>query len=197
MSIFDILLGRTKPTKSKIEKLFAMTTAQVTLSVNLGLAPTGKAAICFRPVTSSYFQSAEEELKGILEIGVKETGTRIEATRDSYGFRWILLQDDDFEDLVATLHVISQTLREHGFSEQLLAAVFQFVDKQQRPVYWMYNYKRGRFYPFVPAGDKNRDNAYELRLRAVMEKELPIEPELERWFPLWDIPLSPGSGLRR
>jgi len=195
LSFFDVLLGRTKPAKSKIEKLFAMSTAQVTLSVNLGLSPTGKAAICFRPVTSSFFESAESELKGILEIGAKETGTRVGMAKDSYGFQWILLQDDDFEDLVATLHVISQTLGEHGFSDQLLAAVFQFTD-QQKPVYWIYNYKRGRFYPFVPTGDKNRDNAYELRLRAVMEKELPIEPELERWYPLWDIPLNQGSDHR-
>lgn len=197
MSFFDILLGRTKPAKSKIEALFAMSTAQVTLNVNLGLSPTGKAAICFRPVTSSYFESAEAEVKGILEIGTRETGTKAEVTKDSYGFQWILLQDDQFEDLVATLHVISQTLGEHGFAEQLLAAVFQFVDEQLRSVYWIYNYKRGRFYPFVPTADKNRDNAYELRLQAVMEKELPIEPELERWFALWDIPLSPESGRRQ
>ena len=192
MGLFDVLLGRTRPQKSKIEKLFAMATAQVTLQVNLGLSSTSRAAICFRPVESSFFESAEGELRDILNIGTKETGTQYRLAKDSYGFQWVLLQDEQFEDLVASIHVVSQTLQEHGFGDQLLAAVFQFVDGNQQQVYWIYAYKRGAFYPFVPAGNKNRDNAYELRPRAVMEKELPIEPELERWFALWDIPLSQG-----
>ena len=29
----------------------------------------------------------------------------------------------------------------------------------------------------------------ELQLKAQMSSELPIEPELERWFPLWGIPI--------
>jgi hypothetical protein len=96
---------------------------------------------------------------------------------------------------VAGLHMTSQTLHEKGFGDQLLAAVFPFVDREEKLLYWIYNYKRGSFYPFVPLPGKSRDNAYELRLRAVMEKELPIEPELERWYPLWDIPFSRESGL--
>ncbi|MCL5962015.1 MAG: hypothetical protein M1358_22330 [Chloroflexi bacterium] len=194
MSLWDVLLGRTRPVESKLEKMFAVATAQVTLQVNLGLNPTGKAAICFRPVTTSSFGDAEAELKAILDLGTKETGTEAQVAMDRYGFRWVLLKDEQFEDLVAAIHIVSETLQEHGFRDQLLAAVFQFLDEHQRQVYWIYNYKRGSFYPFVPMGDKNRDNAYELRLRAVMERELPLEPELERWFALWDIPLSPESG---
>ncbi len=192
MSWFDALLGRQKPVKSQIEKLFAITTAQVTLSVKLELNPTGKAGICFRPVASSYFDAAESELKDLLRISARETGSKIDTEKDSYGFKWILIRDEDFEDLVATMHMVSQTLGEHGFGEQLLAATFQFLDAKKQPVYWIYGYKRGCLYPFVPTSGKLRDNAYELRLRALMEKEMPIEPELERWYPLWDIPLSPA-----
>jgi len=48
---------------------------------------------------------------------------------------------------------------------------------------------RRTFYPFVPLGrSKERDNALELRLSSAMEHELPIEKELERWYPMWDIP---------
>ena len=56
-------------------------------------------------------------------------------------------------------------------------------------VYWIFNYKRDTFYPFVPKGDKERDMERELRLRAAMARELPLENEPERWFPLWDVPL--------
>ena len=42
----------------------------------------------------------------------------------------------------------------------------------------------------VPAGtEQQRDNETELRLKARMGPELPIEQELERWFPLWGIPI--------
>ena len=62
--------------------------------------------------------------------------------------------------------------------------------RSKRPLYWIYNYKRGTFYPFVPAaGDQQRDNERELVLKAQIGTELPVEPELERWFPLWGIPI--------
>jgi hypothetical protein len=34
-----------------------------------------------------------------------------------------------------------------------------------------------------------RDNAEEMRLATALEKELPIEQELERWFPVWNVPI--------
>ena len=60
----------------------------------------------------------------------------------------------------------------------------------REPLYVIYNFKRGTFYPFVPAGgDQQRDNERELVLKAQLSGELPIEPELSRWFPLWGIPI--------
>jgi hypothetical protein len=96
------------------------------------------------------------------------------------------LNDPDFEDLVSTLYMVSETLVENDFGEQLLCAVFKFKDESE--VYWIFNFKQAAFYPFVPKG-KQRDSSYEFRLRSIMEKELPIEKEVERWYPLWEIPL--------
>ncbi|MBI2865307.1 MAG: hypothetical protein HYX94_12180 [Chloroflexi bacterium] len=190
MSFFDSLFGRSRPVKSKTERLFAMATGYVSMSVKLGLKSTGRAGICFKPVTTSRFDSAEAELKDLLELSGRETKSDLTNRTDSYGYRWILLTDEDFEDLVATMHLVSQTLHEHGFGEQLLAGLFQFRDRDGRQLFWIYNYKRGSFYPFIPTSGKQRDSASELRLRAVMEKEMPVEPEMDRWFPLWDIPLN-------
>jgi hypothetical protein len=42
----------------------------------------------------------------------------------------------------------------------------------------------------VPAsGDKQRNTERELQMKAIIDKELPVEPELDRWFPLWGIPI--------
>ena len=76
-----------------------------------------------------------------------------------------------------------------GYGDRVLAAVFAFEDSKGRPVYFIYNYKRGHWYPFVPAGQQARDGERELQIKAIIDGELPIEPELERWFPLWGIPI--------
>lgn len=189
MRWLDILLGRTRPVQSNIENLFSMATAQITLAAKFNAYPTGKAGITFKPVEASDFAATGNELRGLLEITARETQTRFQLVKDTYNYAWLLLMDKEFEDLVAAMHMTSLTLQEHGFGEQLLAAVFQFTIHEGQDIYWIYNYKRGFFYPLVPLLHKERDNALELRLRALMEKEMPLEPELERWYPLWDIPL--------
>jgi hypothetical protein len=54
----------------------------------------------------------------------------------------------------------------------------------------------GRRLVRVPAGGgtgsspaNERSTERELQLKAQMGSELPIEPEVERWFPMWGIPI--------
>jgi len=185
MGFLDTLLGKSKLPKPKADRLFAMSTAYVTLSSNLGLSSLG-AGICFKPLDASRFQNAELEINQLLQESCKETNTICKMLKDSYGYLWVILKDPDFEDLVSTIYMVSETLKDHGFGEQLLCAVFKF--KGEKDVFWIYNFKQAKFYPFVPDG-KKRDSSYEFRLRSIMEKELPIEKETERWYPLWDIPI--------
>ncbi|ACZ38521.1 PspA-associated protein PspAB [Sphaerobacter thermophilus] len=184
----DALLGRARPLPAKNERLFAISTAMVTLELQLGLKAIDRAGITFKPVESNYFERMSVDLNALLEISTRDTGSRFETKTDQYNFRWIILQDPEFEDLVATIHIVSEELVANGFGEQLLASVFGFTTAEGQHVYWIYNYKRGRFYPFVPRGNRARDNALELRMGSAMERELPVEPELERWYPIWDIP---------
>jgi hypothetical protein len=90
---------------------------------------------------------------------------------------------------VVALNTVSTQLQGGGYGDRLLAAVFAFEEKG-KPIYLIYNFKRGAFYPFVPAkGEQARNNERELRLKAQLGKELPFEEEIGRWFPLWDVPL--------
>ncbi len=187
---FKSILGESQPVKPNLEKLFALSTAHVTLTNEIGLEPGGRAGLCFKPLTSARFEGLGSDMQRLLQISAEESGTVISDDNDRYGYRWALLEDEQFEDLIATIHIFSQTLQEEGFGEQLLAAVFKFLRGKQ-PVYWIYNYKSGNFYPFVPtdSAKRRRDNAYELRLRGLMQRELPLEPEIENWFPLWGVPV--------
>ncbi len=58
------------------------------------------------------------------------------------------------------------------------------------PLYLVYLAKQGTFYPFAPTGHEQRDNELELRLKGMLADDLPIEPDLSRWFPMWDLPIA-------
>ena len=188
MNLLRVLFGSNGPPKAKLDALFALSTAYVTLLTRLELKTGGRAGIAFRPAESSQFQELNRELEGLLSISVKETGSHYTIQQDNYGYTWVVLEDEDMEDLVAIVHMVSTTVEEHGYGPLLLAAAFRFVE-EGGPVYWVYNYKRGTFYPFAPLPQQRRDNAKELRLKAVMETELPVEPKLEQWYALWNLPV--------
>lgn len=191
MGLFDIIKGQRPPKRANLDQLFALSTSYTTLSVNLGLATTGRAGVCFKPIASGEFEGVIRDMDQLLEIAGRSTGTTVDRSEDDYGFVWVVLSDDDFDDLVTTAHMVNQTIEERGFSEQLLCSVFGFQQSTKSdPVELVYAYKRGTFYPFVPAADKKRDNARELRLKAALEKEMPMEQELERWYPVWGAPVS-------
>jgi hypothetical protein len=190
VGIFDALLGGKRKLKTPApDRLFAMTTAQVTLETGLNIKSRGAAGIVFQPLATADFQQLVNEADELVRGTASDTGTTVESQDDEFGYRWIVLRDQDFEDLVVSLNTVSNELQGGGYGDRLLACVFVF-EEEGRPLYFIYNFKRGSFYPFVPAaGDKQRDSERELRLQAQMGNELPIEPELTRWFPLWDIPL--------
>jgi hypothetical protein len=184
----DVLFGRKKLKDAAGERLFALSTARVTLEVELGLKPAGAGGVVFKPLSAGEFVRAENELQELLDGVATDYGSRLERKSDDFGYEWIIVRDADLEDQVTTVHAVAQGLQERGFGAQLLAAAFRF-DGGKEPVYWIYGFKRGAFWPFVPKGEKERDNAEELELKAKLEKELPIEPDLSRWFGLFDAPL--------
>jgi hypothetical protein len=189
MGLFDVLRGKRQIKQAApTDRVFAMTTAQVTLELQLGLTTTGKAGICFQPLATADFEQIVRDMEEVVRSAGSDTGTTIEVSDDDFGYRWMVLVDPDFEDLVVGLNAVSTALEAGGYGDRILAAVFPFRDEAGKAVNWIYNYKRGAFYPFVPApGAQQRDSERELRLKAQIGGELPIEPELERWFPLWGI----------
>jgi hypothetical protein len=191
LGFLDAILGGRGKLKSAqpTDKLFAIGEAQITLETELGLKHRNAAGIVFQPIATADFQSIIDETEELLRSSGGDTGTTIESHDDEFGYRWIVLRDPDFEDLVVSLNMISTQLANGGYGDRLLAAVFAF-EERAKPLYFIYNFKRAAFYPFVPApGEKQRNNERELQLKAQAGDELPFEPELERWFPLWEIPL--------
>jgi len=190
VGIFDVIAGKRKLKAPAPDRLFAMSTAYVTFELEMGLTSAGVAGIVFQPLATADFGQIATEMEEVVRATGSDSGTTIKTTDDSFGYRWMVLADSEFEDLVVGINAISSALEMGGYGERVLCAVFSFKDDKGSAVYFIYNYKRGAFYPFVPApGDQQRDSERELRLKAQAGAELPLEVELERWFPLWDIPI--------
>jgi hypothetical protein len=190
MGFLDALFGGKRKLQAPAEdRIFAMSTAAITLETSFGMKHRNKAGIVFQPLATADFAQVVKDTEELLRGAAEDTGTQVSTHDDEFGYRWVVLEDEDFDDLVTAVNVVSTELKAGGYGDRVLAAVFGF-EENGRPVYFIYNFKRGKYYPFVPApGQQARNNEREFQIKAQMEGELPIEPELERWFPLWEIPL--------
>lgn len=188
MGLFDTLLGRGKKiNKPKVDALFRLSTALFTIQQNFRADRSGYAGVCFRPRQEAAFADTQEEVTDLLRIN--DFGTTYHIRQDSFDYSWLVLYDRDFEELITLIHMASQVFIDNGYGKQILCSAFEFESGRQK-IYLIYNYKRGRFYPFAPLdeSEKTREHSLELRFKAHLGNELPIESKLEEWYPLWGIP---------
>ncbi|HKI92944.1 MAG TPA: hypothetical protein VJ986_11650 [Gaiellaceae bacterium] len=165
-------------------------TAAVTLDVESGLKPAGVGAVIFKPLSAGGFAQVDEDVEELLQTVAAGSGSTLDRKKDSFGFEWVIVHDPELEDQVTAVHAVSSEFQARGFGGQLLAAAFRFEGRGAEPVYWIYGFKTGTFWPFVPSGKgQERDNARELELKAKLEPELPIEPDLSKWLALFDAPM--------
>ncbi|HST32515.1 MAG TPA: hypothetical protein VLJ80_03230 [Solirubrobacteraceae bacterium] len=195
MGLRDILTGRHQVKGPAPDRLFAITTAYVDLQAEHGVDPSGSAAIVFQALATSEFESTIKDMEEVVTATGGDNGTTVKTEDDSYGYRWMILRSPaaapSIEDLAVGINAVSSSIETAGFGERLLCAVFGFTDAKGQRIYFIYNYKRGAWYPFVPVpGDaQERSVERELQLKAQVGSELPVEAEIERWFPLWGIPI--------
>lgn len=184
MGFLDALLGRQKVKGPNLDALFALPSAAITLQTAADLVPTGVASLCYRDPEGAPFDRIEADVAAMLNA------SRPAISRDAHGYTWITLHDtgDDLGALVTDLHAVTTSLAEQGFGPSLLCDLVPFKAADGRVVALVYLPKRGTFYPFAPSGRQTRDNTLELQVKAVVGAELPMEPDVTRWFALWDAP---------
>ncbi len=135
MGFLDTLLGRTKPVPPKLDDLFALPSAAITLEAGAGFKPTGSGSVCFRPVEGRSFSDVQKEVQELLDMSSgKEGGLPVEVTKDSYGFTWLVSShlSDQVDALVTDLHAVNSSLVDAGFGPQLLCTLVAFRDDQER-----------------------------------------------------------------
>jgi hypothetical protein len=175
VSIGGAVLGRTEPARARSVLVQGADAARITLEVEFGLCARA-AAIAFDPLTMP---------SGALLAGIAETaGAAARREDDRFGLRWVTLSGGDPDDLPIAIGVIAEAVEQAGCAEQLVCAVFAF----ERGVYLIYNFARSAFHVFMPRGE-GRDTEHEQRLHAAVASDVRLEPDPQRSYPLWDMPL--------
>ncbi len=192
MSLLDKLLGRSTPPQPTLDQLFALTDAALTLEAAMGLKPTGLGSVAYRAAEGRASADVTADAEALVGTG---GGPAVERSVDAFGYTWLLVRHDprDTPGLVTDLHAVNSDLVAAGFGPTLLCSLVTLADGAGHQVGLVYLYKRGTFYPFAPSGAKARDTAFELQVRAAVGSDLPVEPEVTRWFPVWGAPgLTPA-----
>jgi hypothetical protein len=143
MGLFDTLLGRSKPVRPNLDNLFALPSAAVTLQVSAGLSSTRKAGVCFKPPAGEPFAQTQSEIEEMLDtpdsapaaagspqstpVSPAVASLTVRHVSDSFGYRWILVEGGEIEDLVTRVHMVHSSLEDAGWSTQLLCSVFGFA----------------------------------------------------------------------
>jgi hypothetical protein len=216
VGLLDTILGRTKPVRPNLDALFALPSAVITLQSAEGLVASRQAGVCWKPPAGQSAEDVQQEISQLLAMpddpetappsAADDASTlpitgdpaevgQLRQSEDKFGYRWLLLEDPEIDNLVTRVHLVNSTLSDNGWGPQLLCSVFGLhpgpeAGPECKPLYLVYLFKRGTFYPFAPTGPEQRDSELELRIRAVVGSDLPVEEDLSRWFPLWDLPLS-------
>lgn len=188
MGLWQALLGRSTPKAPRIDTLFAVPGAALTLETTLGLRPTGTASLCLRAATGPAFEQVRSDVLAVLDADPRVPPVRV--AEDGFGFTWLTLERPEAStgELCADLHVAHTLLEEQGFATGLLCTVVVFADAVGRRAGLVYLYKQGAFYAFCPTGDQARDAVREVQVAQVVAGDLPVEDDRQRWLALWGAP---------
>jgi hypothetical protein len=187
MGFWDVLRGTTRATKPNLDNLFALPSAAITLQTALGVNPTGLGSVCYRAAEGAASASTTADAVELIEAN---QGPHVERSTDGFGFTWLVVNGspDDISTVVTDIHAVNTSLESEGFAAGLLCSMLAFVAPSGQKVGLVYLYKQGTFYPFAPTGNRQRDVLLERQLRDALANELRIEPDTNRWMPIWGAP---------
>src|SRR4051794_37651391 len=100
MGFLDAIRGKKKLAGPAPDRLFAMSTAQVTFEIELEIKSRGRAGIVFQPLDTADFSQIVKDMEEIVSGTSTDSGTTLTSHDDDFGYRWMILEDPDLDDLV-------------------------------------------------------------------------------------------------
>jgi hypothetical protein len=188
MGLWEAMRARTQPKRNNLDALFHVPSAAVTLQTALGFEPTGSGSVCYRSAAGAAFARAQDDVVALIRDDAE--APEVSVSQDDFGFTWLVVtgDKDDMAGLCTDLHGVNTTLELNGFDAGLLCSMVPFRNAAGQSFGLTYLYKQGTFYPFAPTGEQSRDTLLELSVRDLLDKELPMEPDTQRWLAVWKAP---------
>ena len=189
MGFLDALFG----TKGKLkgaapDRLFAMTTAQRHDGDRARPEEPPARRVVFQPIGTADFKQIVAETEELLKGTAEETGTKVKTHDDEYGYRWLILEDPDFDDLVVAMNTVSVQLQGGGYGDRLLAPCSPSRKRASRSTSSTTSSAAATTRSCPRRATRRATPSASCGSRPT-GAELPWEEDMARWFPLWDIPL--------
>jgi hypothetical protein len=88
----------------KLDNLFALPTAALTLQTELDLVTSGEAGLCFKSGSGEATIATDADLEQLLNFDEADDD-KVSITTDDLGFKWLVVEDaDDLESQVTRIH---------------------------------------------------------------------------------------------
>lgn len=178
-----------EPQLADLDALRALSTATGPLEA-AGLTSTGIGSVCIKKVDSGALPGLDNQLEQFETARTFDGDPKFEVTTDEFGHRWFTRHATryDLNGLVNDLYDVNHSLDRSGLGTALLCTLVTFTAYDRPTLGMVFRPSRGTWYPFVPIGETKRDNDRELKVRAMLEDTLKIEPDLAKWSPVWGAP---------
>jgi hypothetical protein len=183
------LRRRNAPRAANLDNMDSLALAAQVLETGLGLISSGTGSICYRSIDDRTFPRVQSSAHDLLtHYGANPRAAEI--CRDDFGFTWLVACRTQARQtsLVSDLRAASKVFADNDLGAQLLCAMIMLEGPGTAHAALVYLFKRGTVYPFAPRAAQIRDDRLELAIKDVIEKYVPIESDLTRWFPVWGAP---------
>ena len=108
MGLRDTLFGRTKQVAPKLDNLFALPSAALTLQTELDLVTSGQAGLCFKAGSGETQLATDADIMTLLNFEAGNDEAHI--TTDELGFKWLLVKNPDLNELVTRIHSANSSM---------------------------------------------------------------------------------------
>ena len=198
MGLLDALLGRTQAGAPDLDQLFARARRRAHPRgrrraapdrARLGLLPRGR---------GRRFGAAQRRRRS--SCSTPTAARRSSAPVDSYGYTWLLVRARPARTWPAwspTCTRSTRPLRTPGFGPSLLCSLVGFADADgPAGSGWSTCTSAAPSTRSRPTGASSATTRWSCRSAALLGDDLPVEPDLSRWFPVWGAPGLVSRALR-
>ena len=151
------------------------------------IAISAKSALLLNKNDAPFFENVGASLKSISPEQQPITSELTNIESKEYNSCWIVFENPVTQKMITDINSISSYIANLGLGSSMTAAIFKGA-VNNKPAYWVCNYRTAKFYPLVPDDNNKRDNDMEITIGKILtSKGIPVEP-YANWYSLSDIP---------